>query len=79
MLIHQKNVWANSIGLKNLMILSDFNPKGELSSKLGVFVKKAGISERAVILMDKSKVIWSKKYKLEERPDIEEIISHLKD
>lgn len=74
-----KNVWASSIGLKNLEILADFNPKGDLAKKLGIYVEKAGISSRAVVLMDQDKILWSHEYEQSERPDIEEIISHLED
>lgn len=74
-----KNAWAASIGLSKLDILADFNPKGELAEKLGVYVEKAGISGRAAIIMDQENIIWSKLYEKSERPDIEEIISHLED
>lgn len=74
-----KGVWASSIGIKKLDVLADFNPKGELAEKIGIYVEKAGISSRAVVLMDQDKVIWSKLYDKPQRPDIEEIISHLED
>lgn len=74
-----KSVWADSMGISKLEVLADFNPKGELAEKLGIYVEKAGISERAVVLMDQDQIIWSKLYEKKERPDIEEIIAHLED
>lgn len=74
-----KAVWSNAMGLNKLEILADFNPKGELAEALGIYVEKAGISGRAAILMDQDKIIWSKEYEKSQRPDINEIISHLED
>lgn len=72
-----KTVWASAIGLSDLEILADFNPKGELAEKAGIYVDKAGISGRATILMDQDKILWSKEYEQHERPDMEEILAHL--
>ena len=74
-----KNIWAKSMGLSELDILSDFNPKGGLAEKVGIYIEKAGISSRAVVLMDQDEIIWSKAYDKPQRPDIEEIIAHLED
>ena len=70
-----KGVWAKSIALKNLKILSDFNPKGELAKELGIYIEEAGISGRASILIEDGKVLWAKKYDNSERPDVEEILN----
>ena len=41
-------------------LLSDFEPKGEVSRKYGVYNKKEGICERALFVIDKDGVIhWS--------------------
>lgn len=70
-----KGVWAKSIALKNLKILADFNPKGELAKELGIYIEEAGISGRASILIEDGKVLWAKKYDNPERPDIDEILN----
>jgi peroxiredoxin len=41
-------------------ILSDFEPKGEVAKKYGVYRKEEGVAERALIVIDKDGVIrWS--------------------
>ena len=44
---------------KNLKIplLADFEPKGEVAKKYGVYRKKDGIAERALFLLDKDGII----------------------
>ena len=44
---------------KNLKIplLTDFEPKGEVAKKYGVYRKKDGIAERALFLLDKDGII----------------------
>ena len=44
---------------KNLKIplLADFEPKGEVAKKYGIYRKKEGIAERALFLLDKDGVI----------------------
>jgi peroxiredoxin len=44
---------------KNLKIplLTDFEPKGEVAKKYGVYRKKDGITERALFLLDKDGII----------------------
>ena len=74
-----KTAWAETLGLKNLKILADFHPKGQLAKELGVYEKEEGFSGRANILLDeKGKVLWSKVYELSELPDLEEVISTVK-
>lgn len=41
-------------------LLADFEPKGEVSKKYGVYNEKEGISERALFVIDKNGIIaWS--------------------
>lgn len=70
-----KAVWAQAIGLDS-KILADFNPKGDLAKKCGVYDEENGFSKRSVLLMEDGKVLWSKEYPMAERPDIEEILDH---
>ena len=70
-----KGVWADTLALEKLTILSDFNPKGEVAKDLGVYIEKAGISGRAVVLVDEDgTVLWSKEYEKSQRPDVKEIL-----
>lgn len=73
-----KGVWAKSIGLGKLKILADFEPKGDLAKQCGVYIDKAGISGRAVVVYEGDAVIWSKQYEQDERPDVDEILSALR-
>lgn len=73
-----KAVWAQSLGLKNLELLSDFNPIGDLAKDLGIFMDKAGISSRAVFLIENGEVLWSKEYDKPQRPDVDEILDSIK-
>jgi peroxiredoxin len=40
-------------------LLADFNPKGEVSRAYGVWIDGAGISDRALFLIEDGKVKWS--------------------
>lgn len=74
-----KAVWAKSLGLKKLRILSDFHPLGAMSSAYGVFLEDKGISGRANVLIDEEgTVLWSKAYAIPELPDLDEVLQQLK-
>lgn len=71
--------WGEYIGIEKLNMLADFWPHGDVASKFGVFIDKAGISGRANFLIDETgKIIFVKIYEKSEIPDIEEIIRFLK-
>ena len=71
--------WADSMGIKNTRLLSDFWPHGAVANAYGIFREKDGFSERANIVIDeKGKVIFAKTYPIAEQPDIEEILRSLK-
>jgi peroxiredoxin len=40
-------------------LLADFNPKGEVSKAYGAWIEKAGISNRALVLIEDGEVKWS--------------------
>jgi peroxiredoxin len=74
-----KKAWADSLGLKNLRILSDFWPHGNVAFLLGLFIEKFGFSERANVIVDeRGKVIFVRVYPIHELPDINEVIEFLK-
>jgi peroxiredoxin len=74
-----KKAWAENIGIANIDLLADFWPHGGLASRLGIFIEKAGISERANIILDERRAaIFVKVYPIKQLPDVQELISFLK-
>ena len=74
-----KLAWAESLGIKNTPLLSDFWPHGEVAKLYGIFRDKNGFSERANIIVDENgKIVFFKIYPIPELPDINEIIDFLK-
>ncbi len=70
-----KKEWGEFIGIEKTDLLADFWPHGDVASKFGVFIDKAGISGRANFLIDENgKIIFARVYEKSEIPDIEEII-----
>jgi peroxiredoxin len=77
--IPSKLAWAESLGIKNTRLLSDFWPHGEVAKLYGIFRDRNGFSERANIVVDENqKVVFFKVYPIRELPDINEIIDFLK-
>jgi peroxiredoxin len=77
--VPSKKAWAESLGIKNTRLLSDFWPHGQVAEAYGIFRGKDGFSERANIIIDeKQKVAFFKIYKLGQLPDIQEIIDALR-
>jgi len=77
--IPSKKAWAESLGIKNTPLLSDFWPHGEVARAYGIFREKQGISERANIILDEDqKIIFFKVYEIGKLPDINEIINFIK-
>ena len=76
--VPSKAAWAKELGLKNLRMLSDFWPHGEVARSLGLFRDKEGFSERAnVILDEEGRVIFRKVYDIKKLPDVTELIGFL--
>jgi peroxiredoxin len=42
-----------------MTLLSDFNPKGEVSKAYGAWIEEAGISNRSLVLIEDGEVKWS--------------------
>jgi peroxiredoxin len=71
--------WAESMGIKNTKLLSDFWPHGAVAKAYGILRENDGFSERANILIDdKGKVIFAQTYPIAQQPDIEEILEALR-
>jgi peroxiredoxin len=76
--VPSKAAWAKSLNIKKTKLLSDFWPHGEVAKKYGIFSRSQGFSFRVNIIIDeKSKVVFVKKYPISEVPDIKEIIEEL--
>ncbi len=77
--VPSKKAWAEHLGIDKTKLLCDFWPHGEVSKQYENFVEKFGFSGRANIIVDEQgKIIFVKRYKIKELPDIEEIIMFLK-
>lgn len=75
-----KSAWAEDMGLEDLSLVSDFWPHGEFAENLGIFIKDKGISGRVNILVnDQGEVLWFKEYEISEVPDIDELLTAVKE
>jgi peroxiredoxin len=69
--------YAEKMGIK-YSLLADFQPRGAMSEKYGVFLPEKGITGRAIFIVDKQgKVAWSKIYDIPVVPDIKEVATAL--
>lgn len=76
--VPSKKAWTEHLNLKNLKILSDFWPHGDISKLYGIFRDKDGFSERANILIDENgKIVFIKIYPIKDLPDLNEIFNFL--
>jgi peroxiredoxin len=71
----------HEVGATGFPLCSDFWPHGETARKFGVFRDQepyAGISERAVFVVDKEgKILYARVYRLDQVPEVEECIQAL--
>jgi peroxiredoxin len=76
--IPTKKAWSKELGLKNIRLLSDFWPHGQVADYFGIFRDKDGFSERAnIIINEEQKIVFFKIYEISKLPDIKEIILYL--
>ena len=55
-------------------LLADFNPRGAVADKFGVYLAEKGITGRAIAIINKSgKVAWFKQYDIPTVPDLKEV------
>ena len=74
-----KKAWADSLGITNTALLSDFWPHGAVAMLHGIFRDKDGFSERANILVNENgKIVFARVYEIRQLPDINEIIGVIK-
>jgi len=71
--------WAKSLGGLSYDLLSDFNPKGEAARSFGAYRDAAGISERALFVIDKEgKFAYVDIHDIGDQPDNEDLFDVLK-
>jgi peroxiredoxin len=74
-----KKAWAESLGIVNTSLLSDFWPHGNVAQLYGILREKEGFSERANILVDElGNIALVRIYDLKQIPDLNEITDLLK-
>ena len=65
--------WAEKIGI-GYPLLADFQPRGSVAEKFGVYLADKGITGRAIAIIDKQgKLAWFKNYELSQVPDVAEV------
>lgn len=69
--------YAEKMGIK-YPLLADFNPRGAVADKFGVYLADKGITGRAIAIVDKAgKIAWFKNYDIPVVPDISEVAQAL--
>lgn len=70
--------FARHLGLK-YPLLADFQPRGDVAARYGLFLADKGITARATVLVDKQgKVAWMKQQDIPAARSDEEILAELK-
>ena len=71
--------WAESLGVEQVLLLSDFWPHGEVAQAYGV-LREQGFTERATFTVDKEGVVrFIHIYDINELPDNEELFQALRE
>jgi len=74
-----KKAWAENLGLSKTRLLCDFWPHGMVAQQYGLFRIANGFSERANLIVDeKQKVVFVRVYPVHSVPDIQEVITFIK-
>ena len=74
----RQGTWAADMGLQQLWILSDANPKGEASKMLGIFDNLTKTSKRAIVIIDQEgKIAFRKIYNTMICPKLDPIFEEL--
>jgi len=76
------SVWSHKAFAEKMGIsyplLADFNPRGAVAEKFGVYLAEKGITGRAIAIIDKAgKLAWFKQYDIPTVPNIEEVAAAL--
>jgi mycoredoxin-dependent peroxiredoxin len=69
--------YAEKMGI-HYPLLADFQPRGAVGDKFGVFMADKGITGRAIGIIDRSgKLAWWKNYEIATVPDLKEVSDQL--
>ena len=69
--------YAEKMGIK-YSLLADFQPRGAMAEKYGVFLADKGITGRAIVIVNKAgKIAWIKNYDIPVVPDLKEVAAAL--
>jgi peroxiredoxin len=69
--------YAEKMGIK-YSLLADFNPRGAMADKYGVYLPEKGITGRAIVIVGKDgKVAWMTNYDIPVVPDVDEVAAAL--
>ena len=69
--------YAEKMGIK-YPLLADFNPRGAVAAKYGVYLAEKGITGRAISIIDRDgKLAWHKNYDIPVVPDVQEVAKAL--
>ena len=69
--------YAEKMGIK-YPLLADFQPRGAMAEKYGVFMPDKGITGRAIAIVNKAgNVAWFKNYDIPVVPDLKEVATAL--
>lgn len=69
--------YAEKMGIQ-YSLLADFQPRGAMADKYGLFLAEKGITGRAIVIINKAgKVAWMKNYDIPTVPDIKEVAAAL--
>jgi len=69
--------YAEKMGIQ-YSLLADFNPRGAMADKFGVYLPEKGITGRAIVIVGKDgKVAWMKNYDIPVVPDVDEVAAAL--
>jgi len=69
--------YAEKMGI-NYPLLADFQPRGAVGEKFGVYLAEKGITGRAIAIVDRSgKIAWFKNYDIPALPDLKEVADAL--
>lgn len=78
--IPSKKAWADNLKIKNTRLLSDFWPHGKVAKLYNLFREKEGFSERAnIIINEDQRIEFIRIYELSELPNINEILTFLRE
>ena len=69
--------YAEKMGI-HYSLLADFQPRGAMAEKYGVYLPEKGITGRSIIIVGKDgNVAWTKNYDIPVLPDLKEVASAL--